>query len=56
MSDQLALTTNKAVVRKFLEAFSESRFDDALDLMDDEGTWWVAGSTYLWHLHKRRIS
>ena len=45
MSDQLAVTTNKAVVRKFLEAFSESRFDDALDLMDDEGTWWVAGST-----------
>jgi ketosteroid isomerase-like protein len=32
-------------VRKFFEAFSESRFDDALELMDDEGNEWVAGST-----------
>ena len=36
---------NKVTVTRFLAAFSESRFDDALELMDDEGTWWVAGTT-----------
>ncbi|MFK7915819.1 MAG: nuclear transport factor 2 family protein [Pseudomonadales bacterium] len=39
------IETNKAVVMQFLEAFSESRFDDALALMADDGTWWVAGDT-----------
>ena len=32
-------------MRKILEAFSESRLDDALELMDDERNEWVAGST-----------
>jgi ketosteroid isomerase-like protein len=32
-------------VRKFLEAFSKSRFGDALELMDNEGNEWVSGST-----------
>ena len=45
MSVQSKIHKNKALVEKFLEAFSESRFDDALELMDDEGSWWVAGST-----------
>lgn len=36
---------NKAAVMAFLEAFSESRFEDALAHMDDDGTWWVAGDT-----------
>lgn len=36
---------NKALVLKFWEAFSESRFDDALALVADDATWWVAGST-----------
>ena len=39
------LESNKAVVRRFWEAFSESRFDDALALLDPDATWWVAGST-----------
>ena len=45
MADQADVTKNKALVLNFLEAFSESRFDDALELMDDEGSWWVAGTT-----------
>lgn len=45
MADQADVTQNKALVLNFLEAFSESRFDDALELMDDEGSWWVAGTT-----------
>lgn len=45
MSDQSDIAANKALVAKFLAAFSESRFDDALDLMDDQGSWWVAGTT-----------
>ena len=36
---------NKNVVLRFWEAFSESRFDDALALVADDATWWVAGST-----------
>jgi hypothetical protein len=35
MSDQPNVTTNKALVEKFLGAFSESCFDEALDLMDN---------------------
>ena len=42
MSD---LEKNKAVVRQFWEAFSESRLDDALNLLSDDASWWVAGST-----------
>lgn len=45
MSSQADVAANKALVVKFLTAFSESRFDDALELMDDDGSWWVAGST-----------
>jgi len=45
MTDQVTIAENKVLVLNFFEAFSESRFDDALDLMDDEGSWWVAGTT-----------
>ena len=38
------LEANKQLVLKFWEAFSESRFDDALEMVADDGTWWVAGS------------
>ena len=40
-----SLEDNKALVRRFWEAFSESRFDDALDLLSDDATWMVAGTT-----------
>ncbi len=36
---------NKAVVKAFWEAFSESRFEDAMAMLHDDATWWVAGST-----------
>ncbi len=39
------LTENKATVCNFWEAFSESRFDDALGLLSDDATWLVAGTT-----------
>lgn len=45
MSEQAEVASNKVVVQAFLTAFSESRFEDALEHMDDQGTWWVAGST-----------
>jgi uncharacterized protein len=44
-SEKDLLEANKAVVRKFWEAFSASRFDEALDLLDSDATWWVAGTT-----------
>lgn len=36
---------NKILVTRFWEAFSESRFDDALAMLTDDATWWVAGKT-----------
>lgn len=42
MSD---LENNKALVCRFWEAFSASRFDDALGLLSDDARWWVAGTT-----------
>ena len=42
---QSNIEANKAAVASFLKAFSESRFEDALSHMADDGTWWVAGTT-----------
>ena len=39
------LESNKQTVRQFWQAFSESRFEDALDLLDENATWWIAGTT-----------
>lgn len=41
------LEDNKSLVKQFWVAFSESRFDDALALLSDDATWWVAGNTDL---------
>ncbi|MEQ9464492.1 MAG: nuclear transport factor 2 family protein [Haliea sp.] len=38
------LEVNKQLVLDFWKAFSESRFDDALEMVADDGTWWVPGS------------
>jgi ketosteroid isomerase-like protein len=35
---------NKALVRRFMEAFSQADYKTALGLLDDEATWWVAGT------------
>lgn len=37
------LDANKQLVARFWEAFSDCRFDEVLDMMDDAATWWVAG-------------
>jgi hypothetical protein len=39
------LANNKALVRRFWEAFSRSDFDTVMDLLADDVSWWVAGST-----------
>lgn len=38
---------NKALVTKFWESFSAGNYDDALAMLTDDATWWVAGSTVL---------
>ncbi|MGR8919359.1 MAG: nuclear transport factor 2 family protein [Gammaproteobacteria bacterium] len=43
----MSIEDNKALVSKFWEAFSDGRYDDALAMMADDATWWVAGSTAL---------
>jgi uncharacterized protein len=35
---------NKAIVRRFWETFSAGRLDEALSLMSDDATWWIAGN------------
>jgi ketosteroid isomerase-like protein len=45
MTTLTGIAANKALVARFFEAFSASRFDLALDLMAEGGTWWVAGTT-----------
>ncbi len=42
-----ALAANKALVSSFWQAFSESRFDDALALLADDATWSVKGKTHI---------
>lgn len=43
----MGIEENKALVERFWKAFSESRLDDALAMLTDDATWWVAGSTDL---------
>ena len=43
----MSTADNKALVTKFWEAFSASKFDDALAMLSDDATWWVAGTTAL---------
>lgn len=38
---------NKALVTRFWETFSAGRYDDAVAMLSDDATWWVAGSTDL---------
>jgi uncharacterized protein len=35
---------NKQIVTDFLEKFSAGDFDNALTMMSDDSTWWVAGN------------
>ncbi len=38
---------NKELIKSFWERFSEKKYEDALSMMDDSATWWVAGNTKL---------
>ncbi|MEQ8230145.1 MAG: nuclear transport factor 2 family protein [Gammaproteobacteria bacterium] len=43
----MGIAENKAVVTRFWEAFSAARYDDAVAMLSDDATWWVAGDTDL---------
>ncbi len=40
----MSIEQNKQIVTEFLRKFSASDYDSALDMMADDGTWWVAGN------------
>ncbi|MCC7120714.1 MAG: hypothetical protein IT493_04065, partial [Gammaproteobacteria bacterium] len=39
----MSLDDNKRLVRRFWEAFSTKRLQEAFDLLADDATWWIAG-------------
>ena len=41
----MSIEDNKALVTRFWAAFSASRFDEALAMLSEDATWWVAGKT-----------
>lgn len=43
----MGITENKALVTGFWERFSAGDYAAALDLLTDDASWWVAGSTDL---------
>lgn len=43
----MGIEENKALVNRFWSAFSAGRYDEALSMMADDSTWWVAGTTAL---------
>jgi len=43
----MSTADNKTLVTKFWETFSAGQFDDAVAMLTDDATWWVAGSTAL---------
>ena len=43
----MSTESNKALVTRFWSAFSASRYDEALGMLTDDATWWVAGTTAL---------
>ena len=38
------LANAEAIVRQFMNVFSAGDVDGVIDMMDPEGTWWVAGT------------
>lgn len=46
-SSEPSLSANKELVQRFWRAFSESRFDEALDCLAPDATWTVAGNTHI---------
>ena len=43
----MGIEENKALVIRFWQLFSESRFPEALAMLAEDATWWVAGKTKL---------
>lgn len=43
----MSIEDNKALVEKFWQTFSAGDYDAAVDMLADDGTWWVGGSTAL---------
>ena len=43
----MSIESNKALVTRFWQTFSDGKYDDALGLLNDDATWWVAGTTAL---------
>jgi len=43
----MGIAENKALVERFWAAFSAGRLDEALGLLGEDCTWWVAGTTAL---------
>ncbi len=43
----MGIEENKALVTRFWETFSAGRYDEVLDMLADDATWWVGGSTVL---------
>jgi len=43
----MSIEDNKALVRRFWDAFSAGHYEQALSMLSEEATWWVAGTTAL---------
>jgi len=43
----MSIETNKALVTHFWQIFSDGKFDQALAMLNEDATWWVAGTTAL---------
>ncbi len=43
----MSIEDNKALVTKFWQVFSAGKFDEALAMLAEDATWWVAGTTAL---------
>ena len=43
----MSIDTNKTLVTQFWQAFSDGRYADAVAMLSEDATWWVAGTTAL---------
>ena len=43
----MSIEDNKALVTRFWQTFSAGRYDEAVAMLADDATWWVAGTTAL---------
>ncbi len=43
----MSIESNKALVTRFWQAFSDGNYDTVLAMLNDDATWWVGGTTAL---------